>query len=161
MIIVSNTSPLSSLAKINRLVLLQQIYHNIIIPQAVYDELTDIRAGKRVNNAIQEATWIKTRQIANLQLVRQLENNLDKGEAQAITLAVELKASQLIIDERLGRNEASQLGLSITGVLGVLLIAKHRGLINSVKSVMDELILQTAFRIKDNLYEYILIQVNE
>ncbi|MEL4896878.1 DUF3368 domain-containing protein [Crocosphaera sp. Alani8] len=161
MIIVSNTSPLSSLAKIDRLNLLEEIYHNIIIPQAVYDELIDIKAGKKINNTIKNANWIQIRAITNKQLVSKLEHNLDRGEAEAITLSVELKANLLLIDERLGRREANQLGLTVTGVLGVLLIAKKRGLINQVKVVMDELILQTTFRVSSKLYDHILKEVNE
>ncbi|WP_292749605.1 hypothetical protein [Nostoc sp. NMS4] len=59
MIIVSNTSPLSSLAKVDKLSLLENIYGQVNIPQAVYDELTDIRAGEKVNNAITNANWIE------------------------------------------------------------------------------------------------------
>jgi predicted nucleic acid-binding protein len=70
MIIMSNTSPLSSLAKIDRLLLLKQIYGTIIIPQAVYNELMDIRAGEKVNDTIKDATWIKTRRVTNFQCDR-------------------------------------------------------------------------------------------
>lgn len=102
MIIVSNTSPISSLAKIDQLSLLEDIYVKVIIPQAVYNELTDIRAGEKVNNALKNANWIEIRSVINKQSVRKLELNLDQGEAEAIILAVELNANQLLIDERLG-----------------------------------------------------------
>jgi predicted nucleic acid-binding protein len=131
MIIVSNTSPISSLAKINQLSLLEYIYGQVIIPQAVYNELTDIRAGEKVNNALKNANWIEIKSVINKQSVRKLELNLDQGEAEAIILAVELNANQLLIDERLGRREAVKLGLSLTGILGMLLIAKKRGLISN------------------------------
>lgn len=117
MIIVSNTSPLSSLAKIDRLILLQQIYNKIIIPEAVYYELTDIRAGENVNNAIKKATCIETEQITNLPLMIQLESTLDKGEAEAIALAVELRANQLIIVVHpvwVGSNDLLDLALVVS-----------------------------------------------
>ncbi|MCC5608691.1 DUF3368 domain-containing protein [Nostoc sp. CHAB 5834] len=161
MIIVSNTSPLSSLAKVDKLSLLENIYGQVNIPQAVYDELTDIRAGEKVNNAITNANWIETQSVTNKQLVKKLEFNLDQGEAEAIILAVELNANQLLIDERLGRQEANKLGLSLIGVLGMLLIAKKRGLISNVKSVMDDLITQTTFRVGEQLYYRILKEANE
>lgn len=161
MIIVSNTSPISSLAKVDKLSLLENIYGQVNIPQAVYNELTDIRAGEKVNNAITNANWIEIRSVTNKQLVRKLEFNLDQGEAEAIILAVELNANQLLIDERLGRQEANKLGLSLIGVLGMLLIAKKRGLISNVKSVMDDLITQTAFRVGEQLYYRILKEANE
>ncbi|MBE9250149.1 DUF3368 domain-containing protein [Dolichospermum sp. LEGE 00240] len=161
MIIVSNTSPISSLAKIDQLSLLEDIYVKVIIPQAVYNELTDIRAGEKVNNALKNANWIEIRSVINKQSVRKLELNLDQGEAEAIILAVELNANQLLIDERLGRREAVKLGLSLTGILGMLLIAKKRGFINNVKLVMDDLISQTTFRVGDKLYDRILKEANE
>lgn len=161
MIIVSNTSPISSLAKIDQLSLLEDIYVKVIIPQAVYNELTDIRAGEKVNNALKNANWIEIRSVINKQSVRKLELNLDQGEAEAIILAVELNANQLLIDERLGRREAVKLGLSLTGILGMLLIAKKRGFINNVKLVMDDWISQTTFRVGDKLYDRILKEANE
>jgi predicted nucleic acid-binding protein len=161
MIIVSNTSPISSLAKIDQLSLLEDIYVRVIIPQAVYNELTDIRAGEKVNNALKNANWIEIRSVINKQSVRKLELNLDQGEAEAIILALELNANQLLIDERLGRREAVKLGLSLTGILGMLLIAKKRGFISNVKSVMDDLISQTTFRVGDKLYDCILKEANE
>ncbi|NTW18338.1 MAG: hypothetical protein HEQ12_07540 [Aphanizomenon flos-aquae DEX188] len=88
MIIVSNTS--------DQLSLLEDIYVRIIIPEAVYNELTDIRAGEKVNNALKNANWIEIRSVINKQSVRKLELNLDQGEAEAIILAVELNANQLL-----------------------------------------------------------------
>ncbi|WP_239005371.1 DUF3368 domain-containing protein [Gloeothece citriformis] len=93
--------------------------------------------------------------------MKNLEAKLDQGEAEAIILAVELNADQLLIYERLGRQEAIKLGLSLTGVLGVLLIAKKRGLIDNVKLVMDELISQTTIRVRNQLYNLILREANE
>ncbi|GCA95762.1 DUF3368 domain-containing protein [Microcystis aeruginosa 11-30S32] len=89
------------------------------------------------------------------------EYNLDLGEAEAIALAWELKADELLIDERLGRREAVRLGLSITGILGVLLIAKNRGLVSKVKPIMESLISQANFRISHQLYEEVLQTANE
>ena len=113
--------------------------------------------------AIVSLNWIQVQQAANLELVTCLRNeyNLDIGEAEAIALALELKADELLIDERLGRREAVRLGLSITGVLGVLLIAKNRGLISKVQPIIDALILQANFRISRQLYEEVLRTANE
>lgn len=156
MIVVSNTSPISNLAKVGQLMLLQQIYGKIIIPTAVYYELTAEGAGELVATAVQTATWIETQPVANRILVTRLLNQLNEGEAEAIALTVELNADQLLIDERLGRREAASLGLRITGVLGVLLVAKRRTLIPAVKPVMDDLIAQAVFRISEQLYADIL-----
>lgn len=91
----------------------------------------------------------------------QKERGLDPGEAHAIALAIELKADDLLVDERLGRREALELGLSVIGVLGILITAKQRGLILTVQSVMDALIEEAGFRVSDRLYRRVLDLSNE
>jgi predicted nucleic acid-binding protein len=163
MIIISDTSPLSSLALVDYLSILKDIYTNVVIPQAVANELANLTEEDIRIKAIISLNWIQVKQAANLELVACLRNeyNLDLGEAEAIALALELKADELLIDERLGRREAVRLGLSITGVLGVLLIAKNRGLIAKVQPIIDALILQANFRISRQLYEEVLQTANE
>jgi uncharacterized protein len=163
MIIISDTSPLSSLAIIGYLSILQYIYARVIIPQAVANELANSTEEDIRIKAMLSLEWIQIQQTTNLDLVACLkdEYNLDLGEAEAIALALELKADQLLIDERIGRREAVRLGLSITGVLGVLLVAKNRGLISKVQPIMDALISQANFRISGQLYEEVLRTANE
>ena len=67
----------------------------------------------------------------------------------------------MLIDERLGRREALQLGLSIIGILGILVTAKQRGLIPIVQPVMDALIERAGFRVSDRLYQRVLVLSNE
>jgi uncharacterized protein len=112
MIVVSDTSPISNLAAIGQLELLQQLYGSVIIPTAVYQELLNSGETDPAVLAIQTVNWIETRSVANITLLQTLQNNLDIGEAEAITLAVELNADRLIVDERRGRNEAIRLGLN-------------------------------------------------
>ena len=76
-------------------------------------------------------------------------------------MAVELNAEQLLIDERLGRREATRLGVTITGALGVLVVAKARSLIPAVRPLMDEMIAKTSFRVAPKLYEEILTMAGE
>jgi uncharacterized protein len=159
--VVSNTSPITSLAGVGQLNLLQQLYGSIIIPQAVYTEM--VEAGSLVPGAIEVQTlpWIQTRQVANQELVTELLEELNLGEAQAIVLALELKAELLLLDELPGRTIASQYGLNITGVLGILLEAKRNGSIPAVKPLMDRLIEQVAFRVSSRLYAEVLQSAGE
>ncbi|USR90244.1 DUF3368 domain-containing protein [Phormidium yuhuli AB48] len=76
-------------------------------------------------------------------------------------LALEVKAEELLINERLGRREAINLGLSITGLLGILLVAKRRGLITQIRPIMDRLIWEANFRIGSNLYREVLAAAGE
>ncbi len=125
MIVVSDTSPLNGLVKVGHLPLLQQIYGQVLIPPAVADELK--RGGEDDPRIIQVLSldWIEVCQPINIQLVETLQTdyNLDRGESEAIALTQELRADELPIDERQGRREAIRLGLAITGLLGILLVA--------------------------------------
>ena len=161
MIIVSDTSPISNLAKVGQLDLMQQIYGKVIIPKAVYEELLDERAGETVITAVKSAVWLQVELVQNQELVNELRNQINIGEAEAIALAVAVKAEQLLMDERLGRQAAIGLGLQIIGVVGILLTAKHQGLILAVKPIMDALRIQASFRISSQLYEDVLNAANE
>ena len=162
-IVVSDTSPLSGLAIAGYLSLLEQIYDEVIIPVAVANEL---RRGGQDNPRITEVLaldWVEVQQPKNLALVEtlQADQNLDRGESEAIALALELKADELLIDERLGRREASRLGLSITGLLGILLVAKRRGLVGAIRPIMDDLINEAGFRVSSQLYADVLAMAGE
>jgi len=163
MIVVSDTSPLNGLVIVGHLPLLQQIYERVLIPPAVADELK--RGGEdepRITQVL-SVDWIEICQPTNIQLVKtlQTESNLDRGESEAIALAQELKADELLIDERLGRKEAVRLGLNITGLLGILLVAKRRGLVTEIRPIIDSLIQEASFRVSDRLYLEVLIAAGE
>ena len=156
MTVVSNTSPITNLATIGQLNLLQQLFETIIIPQAVYDEMANLGYSVAGTIEVQTFPWIQTQQVTNRILVTQLQTEIDPGESEAIALALELSEEELLIDDYLGRIAASRLGLKITGLLGILLTSKREGLILAVKPLMDDLITQAGFRISDRLYTNIL-----
>lgn len=161
MIVVSNTSPITNLAAVHQLPLLQQLYGIIVIPQAVYDELTGVGKSVAGSTELQTLAWIQTQKVANEALVTALELELDPGEAEAIALAIELKADLLLLDERRGRTVASRFGVKFIGILGVLIEAKHKGVISAVKPVLDDLILAAGFWVKQPLYSRVLQTVGE
>ena len=161
MIIVSDTSPINNLAAINHLHLLHQLYGTVFIPEAVYRELTDPNFPVAGATEVQTFDWIQTRTISDRTIVETLSNELDIGEAEAIALAIEMKADQVLIDERRGRLVASRLNLRYTGILGVLVEAKSKGLIAEVRPLLDALINKAGFWVAEPLYNSVLQLVNE
>jgi uncharacterized protein len=110
---------------------------------------------------VAQATWIKRQPALNVLLVNALSLELDAGEAQAIALVVESRAGLILLDEHRGRRAAKRLGLTVTGTLGVLFAAKDRGLLASVRPVLDALRANSGFWIDDNLYNAALAAANE
>lgn len=161
MVIVSNTSPISNLTIVGEISLLQQIYPKILIPPAVHSELTRLPILQPAMLSLLDAGWLEIQSPTNLQLLYTLNQILDPGEAEAITLAVELSADRLLIDERLGRNIAASYGLKLRGLLGILIHAKQQGLIPVLKPILDHLINQAGFRVSQALYDRTLQEVGE
>ena len=160
---VSNTSPISNLACIGRLTLPHEQFGDIWIPQAVSTELQDIRDAE-VRQAIDEATqlgWLRLREASDVNLVSLLTAELHRGEAEAIALALELRADRLLMDEREGRATSRLFGLRVTGVLGVLLRGKQMGRINLVKPEIEALRGEAGFFIAPVLEREILAQAGE
>lgn len=156
MIVVSDSSPLIALADVGQLRLLRDLFSTVLIPEAVYQEIVVQGAGRAGAEAVQAAAWIEQRGVVNTGLADVLKLELDEGEAEAITLAFESGADLVLLDERRGRQRAVRLGLRVTGVLGVLVEAKHQGLLAAVRPVLDALRRDAGFWISDDLYRRIL-----
>jgi hypothetical protein len=156
MTIVSNASPLINLARIGLFDLLHKLYGVVFIPPAVWHEIVVQGAGQAGAREVQTADWITRQSIANELLAQALQQELDAGEAEAIVLALETRAELLVMDERLGRETARHLGLRCIGLVGVLIVAKRRRLIASIKPHLDALRDVAGFRLDDALYYQVL-----
>ena len=161
MIVISDTSVINNLAAIYQLDLLQKLYGSIIIPQAVYEELTLPNSWVAGANEVQSYDWIKVRSVSNDSLLESLQQELDIGESEVIALAIELKAELILIDERRARNIAESWNLRYTGILGVLIEAKSQGVISAVKPLLNSLINEGGFWIASSLYKRVLEEVSE
>ena len=117
MIVVSDTTPLISLLKINRIDLLEKLFGDVLIPQAVFDELTV--------DQIRQTKFIAVKPVNNPESASILKRatGLDQGESEAIVLTDELKADLLLMDEAKGRNVSAQMGIRIMGTIGILMAA--------------------------------------
>lgn len=160
-LVVSNSSPIINLAIIGRLDLLKTFWGKIYVPEAVWQEVVIDGSQYYEVEQIRAADWIIVEKIENRRFAQALMQNLDKGEAEAITLALEKKADVILLDETDARETADGYQLNKTGVLGVLILAKLQRLINSLKEEIDNLRLKANFRIKNSLEKEVLIKVGE
>lgn len=155
--VVSNTTPIISLSAIGYLSLLPDLFGQVYIPKAVYQE---IKSKKAFGYQEIDSDFIKTIEIKGTMYLGFLLNDLDLGEAEAILLATEINADVLIIDERLGYKIAQSKGINAIGTLSILLMAKEQGIIKSVKPLLDDMI-QKGRWYSQSVYENFLKQTNE
>ena len=160
MIIVSDTTPISELAKVNYLNLLPKLFGRVMIPKGVYDELTTGNHPAALR--VRELSWLDVVTVNNRLVVKELQQvgNLDLGESEAIALAEEMNADRLLIDEKAARRVATARNLPIIGTMGVLLLAKRQGELENVKDVLDQM-QQQGTRISNRLYTRVLILARE
>jgi predicted nucleic acid-binding protein len=161
MIVVSNTSPIINLAAVGRLELLQQLYGTIVIPQAVYHEIAVRGSGQPGASEIQTYAWFERHHVRDAALVQRFEHHLDAGESEAIALTIEIGADQLLLDERRGRVIARRHGVSVVGLLGVLLVAKQQGFLDTIRPVLNELRTEAGFWIAPELFTQVLESAGE
>jgi uncharacterized protein len=156
--VVSNTTPIISMLKLNRLDILKQLYGQVFIPVAVFNE---IEAGKAkgYHKDLSGIDWIEITEIQDKQAVKYFID-LDSGEAEAIVLATELNADLILLDEKLGRFHAKHADLKVTGTIGMLIKAKAVGLIDNLKPLLNELIEKDVW-IGERLKKEILKKVGE
>ncbi|MGB5771271.1 MAG: DUF3368 domain-containing protein [Crocosphaera sp.] len=155
MIIISDTSPLCYLILIDCIEVLPVLYKNVIIPQAVYQELQAEATPKAVKEWIQNhPDWLIIKNITNASDSEL--NKLDKGEREAIILAEEVNADLLILDDKLARTIATQRSLKIIGLLGILIDAARNNLIDLPTKINE--LQQTSFFVSPKLLESILSQ---
>ena len=160
MIVVSGTSPLTYLMQVGEVLLLKKLFFEVVIPPAVFDELNIVAVHKVTLKELLEQGWLNVQTPAHEFLQRIHRFGLDKGETEALALALALKADYIIIDERSGSVAANQLQIPATGLIGVLIAAKKQGLIPAVKPLLDK-IIQQGFFITKQFYQKVLLQVNE
>jgi uncharacterized protein len=135
--VVSNTSPLIGFAKIQRLPLLQQLFRTVIIPQVVYDEFFE-------NCTHSESMHFRTAysefmQIVPVQSLYTFSRRLDRGERAVLTLALQVHADLVLLDDRKAWHEARDLQFNVASTRAVLTIAEERNLIESYQKVEEAL----------------------
>jgi predicted nucleic acid-binding protein len=131
MIVIADTGPINYLISIGHVGVLPKLYSTVLIPCAVRDELRDARAPDIVRQWIQSPPeWLEIRSPATQPDAELIAADLDAGESDAILLAQETGADEIILDDQLGRREAERRKLRTVGTLGVLRDASAEGLLD-------------------------------
>lgn len=140
MLVVSDTTPLNYLVLTGCQDVLGILFDRVVIPAAVLRELTAHGAPEAVSNWAQSLpTWAEVRSSS-----AEPETELGAGEEEAISLASELHADIVLIDEQKARRKAMDHGLRVTGTIGVLILAAERGLLD-LDSALAKLQQTSAF----------------
>jgi predicted nucleic acid-binding protein len=147
--VVVNSTPIIALAEIGLLRVLKDVYGEVVIPNAVRDEVT-----AKDPRLLDGSDWIRVATISNI-ATEMFSSALHKGEVEVMLLAKEIATDLVIMDDKLARRYAKHLGLTVTGTAGVLLRAKSIGVINEVAPVLDKLI-QNGLYISTEVYRDVL-----
>jgi predicted nucleic acid-binding protein len=137
--IISDTSCLIVLSKIGEMDLLKKVYGSVFTTLDIADEFGD---------SLPE--WMEVLSVKDPFTQQLLELQIDKGESSAIALALEMPGSTVILDDFKARKIAIKLGIQVTGTLGVIIRAKQKGVLSSIKPFLEKL-KQTNFRLSSEL----------
>lgn len=157
--IVADSSPLIALAIIQQLDLLPQLYQQVLIPPAVWEEVTIKGVGLPGAQAVSQVTWL-TIQTPELGILEPLLILVDRGEAEAIALAQAIPNSTVLLDDAQARRVAERLTLRRIGTLGILRRAKKAGLITALQPYIQTLQANGIY-IRRSLIEAVLQDVGE
>lgn len=148
---VADASPLIALQQVGQLELLRALFTQVTIPPAV---------AREVRPTVPLATWIVERALAQPIAPLAQRATLAAGEREALSLALELRAAHVVVDEKAARQAAIALGLNVVGTVGVLLAAKRKGLIANIRPLLDDLVRQ-GFWLAPRLVEQALLAAGE
>jgi predicted nucleic acid-binding protein len=149
--VVPNTSPLIALGRIGRLDLMADLYGSVLIPPAVATELSPAYA---------RPPWIIAKPLAKPINRGLFQTTLGAGEREAISLASELNADWVVLDDLSARQVAKRRSIPVVGTVGIVLAAKHRGLIRAAQRIIDALI-DDGFRVSVSIRAGILAAAGE
>jgi uncharacterized protein len=165
LLVLSNTTPLIALAHCRLFSLFRELYGSLLVPSAVYHEVVtegQIRPGAQKTVTAVTIGWI---QVVSLQTPAiaehlRLSTRLGMGESEVLALAQERQANLLLIDEARGVREALSQGFSVLRTVGVLMQAKRRGYLPSIKEPL-QVLQRVGFRLSEAVYQEALRRVGE
>lgn len=158
--VVVNTTPLIALSHVGQLDILRKLYGEIIIPEAVYRELS-VKMESTCKKAVDSSlSWIRVEKIQNQMAKSMYKTQLHDGEVEVMILSLELGADVVIIDDANAKKHAKYLKLPVTGTLGILIKAKQEGYVYELKPILYQMV-KNGIYISPKLIEVCLRQVGE
>jgi hypothetical protein len=151
MIVVADTSVILNLCRVHHEHLLQQLFQRVLIPSQVAGEFEQLAKDRSRFSGLLLPNWIEILPAPGSFPVEVAQADLDPGESAAIALCLKEKADALLIDESLGRRVAGKLGIRTIGIARILIEARDRDLIPSVKLLLDRLQAEANFWISPDL----------
>jgi predicted nucleic acid-binding protein len=159
-ILVLDSSALIALARIKRLDLVNALAEHVHIPGAVFDEVAGHLQHRAGSVEVRSAPWLRVDRMPDSRDLELMRERLGRGEAESIVLAGEIGSDFVVLDDAAARRIAEARGLRVIGVLGILVLARERGLIPSLKPVLHELRAE-GFYISESLSQILLRRVGE
>lgn len=161
MIVVADTSILINLCRVKRDGLLKPLFQEVIIPSDVAREFNRLATSTARFSGLKLPEGIRQQEPITIAPAVRLAVGLDAGEAAALSLAIEIKADAILLDERRGHQVATALGLRTIGILGILLQAKSAGILPAVGPILDDLERDAGFWISAPLRQRVLQLADE
>lgn len=149
---VADTSPIIALHQLEQLSLLERLFGEILVPPAVAREAAPSLPAL--------PAFIRTLALTQPMGSQVLRASLGPGESEALSLALELRAEIVILDDRQGRRLAAGLGLAVAGTAGILLRAKQAGFISAVRPLLEQL-LGFDFHLSQAIVDQVLAEAGE
>jgi hypothetical protein len=158
-VIIADSGPLIALSIIDRLELLPALYHRVVVPTAVWDEVTVHGRGLPGADAVSRLTWPEV-MAPDPRTLKPLSILVDPGEAEAIALALDLPDSTVLLDDSRARRVAERFGIQRIGTVGLLRKAKRAGLVPIIRPLIEEL-QNNGIYLRRELIEAVLRDVGE
>jgi predicted nucleic acid-binding protein len=153
--VVVNSTPIIALREIGQLNILEKLYQTVFVPVAVQKEVT-----AKETHALDAYAWILVKPVVNIAAKEAFTTALHDGEVETMLLAKEIAADLIVMDDGLAKKHAKYLNLTVTGTVGVLLRAKHTGIVEEIRPLLERLI-RTGFYVSDSVCREVLRLANE
>ena len=152
LIVISNATPIVSLCTVGCENILQQLFHQIIIPLAVQQELCALH---KPGAQFTKYDWVSVATVTNQEFVFSLRKDLDAGEAETIALARQMNADVVLIDEMAGYQLAKHFDLPVVRTLSLLKTAKQKQIISEVRPLVEDLIRKGRWYARDVIERFL------